>query len=85
MYVPLLLGRELGRDSKCLCPFHGEAEASLHAYGGDPPATIETVVLTRTGLHLQCWDHLDATWWRAFPQGARICSRCWPPAKAARR
>lgn len=35
-YVPLLLGRELGRDGKVTCPFHGggqERTPSLHVYG----------------------------------------------------
>ena len=34
-YVPLLLGVELDHGHACLCPFHGEEEASLRAYGGD--------------------------------------------------
>ena len=34
VYVPALLGVELGRDHKALCPFHAEEEPSLHAYDG---------------------------------------------------
>jgi hypothetical protein len=37
-YVPLLTGREIGRDGKVTCPFHAggqERTPSLHAYG-DP-------------------------------------------------
>lgn len=32
VYVPLLLGRELGRDGKVTCPFHDDRTPSLHAY-----------------------------------------------------
>lgn len=34
-YVPALLGVELGRAHKVLCPFHPEVEPSLHCYAGD--------------------------------------------------
>jgi hypothetical protein len=35
-YIPALTGREVGRDAKARCPFHGGGEErtpSLHAYG----------------------------------------------------
>ena len=35
LYVPLLTGRELGRDRKVLCPLHDEQTPSLHVYADD--------------------------------------------------
>lgn len=37
-YVPLLTGREIGREGKVRCPFHGDGEErtpSLHCYDDD--------------------------------------------------
>ena len=35
LYVPLLTGRELGRDRKVLCPLHDEDTPSLHVYADE--------------------------------------------------
>jgi len=34
VYVPMLLGREVGRDRKVECPFHSDWSPSLHVYEG---------------------------------------------------
>ncbi len=59
--------------------FSGEVPAAVLQR---PPAATETVVLTRTGLHIRCWDHPGAGQWRAYPGGARLCAECYPPREA---